>query len=267
MLEESLVKSRILGSFSTTTLFGDTPFDERAVAVRILEGKRLQTRSNILLQPLLECLILLNGNCIALETSVFLSSTKFDWSHDLHRELLFGVWKTLVPGTPLQITPGKSVVSEEWKEVGFQGKDPATDFRGVGLLGLVQLHYFISTRPTLARRILKSSQAPSDGSNDVLFYPFACAGINISAFLLSLLRQRKLCRATYPIRKGSDGCRNPPSSRYLSLVDDTHALEVLNELYCGYFESLGQLWIDMKPSTAMDFPKVFEAMKQQQQQQ
>ena len=160
MLEESLVKSRILGSFSTTTLFGDTRFDERAVAVRILEGKRLQTRSNILLQPLLECLILLNGNCIALETSMFLSSTKFDWSHELHRELLFGVWKNLVPGAPLQITPGKSVVSEEWKKVGFQGKDPATDFRGVGLLGLVQLHYFISTRPTLARRILKSSQKP-----------------------------------------------------------------------------------------------------------
>ena len=27
----------------------------------------------------------------------------------------------------------------EWVDIGFQGKDPATDFRGAGTLGLEQL--------------------------------------------------------------------------------------------------------------------------------
>jgi len=33
----------------------------------------------------------------------------------------------------------KSRLTEEWIEIGFQGKDPATDFRGAGVLGLEQL--------------------------------------------------------------------------------------------------------------------------------
>ena len=30
-------------------------------------------------------------------------------------------------------------MSKKWIDIGFQGKDPATDFRGSGLLGLKQL--------------------------------------------------------------------------------------------------------------------------------
>jgi hypothetical protein len=30
-------------------------------------------------------------------------------------------------------------ISDHWAELGFQGKDPATDFRGMGVLGLDQL--------------------------------------------------------------------------------------------------------------------------------
>jgi len=32
-----------------------------------------------------------------------------------------------------------SRVSDQWTDLGFQGHDPATDFRGMGLLGLQQL--------------------------------------------------------------------------------------------------------------------------------
>ena len=34
-----------------------------------------------------------------------------------------------------------SRVSPQWKELGFQGNDPATDFRGMGLFGLMCLQY------------------------------------------------------------------------------------------------------------------------------
>jgi len=39
-----------------------------------------------------------------------------------------------MPGRKLE-----SRVSSNWKDLGFQGEDPKTDFRGMGLLGLENL--------------------------------------------------------------------------------------------------------------------------------
>jgi hypothetical protein len=39
----------------------------------------------------------------------------------------------------------KSRYSEQWKEIGFQGKNPATDFRGMGILGLQNLWFVMSS--------------------------------------------------------------------------------------------------------------------------
>lgn len=44
------------------------------------------------------------------------------------------LWKELRPDTPLT---GR--ISKQWCEIGFQGSDPKTDFRGMGLLGLHNL--------------------------------------------------------------------------------------------------------------------------------
>lgn len=44
------------------------------------------------------------------------------------------LWKLLRPGVILQ---GR--ITSQWGEIGFQGDDPATDFRGNGLLGLANL--------------------------------------------------------------------------------------------------------------------------------
>jgi hypothetical protein len=33
-------------------------------------------------------------------------------------------------------------VSEQWISIGFQANDPATDFRGAGYLGLINLYRF-----------------------------------------------------------------------------------------------------------------------------
>ncbi len=34
-------------------------------------------------------------------------------------------------------------ITKQWQDIGFQGNDPATDFRGMGLLGLTCLQYLI----------------------------------------------------------------------------------------------------------------------------
>lgn len=48
------------------------------------------------------------------------------------------VWEQLRPDRKI-----KARKSEEWIELGFQVEDPATDFRGAGLLGLINLHKFV----------------------------------------------------------------------------------------------------------------------------
>ena len=41
-----------------------------------------------------------------------------------------------MPGSPLE-----SRVSKQWTDIGFQGSDPATDFRGMGILSLACMLY------------------------------------------------------------------------------------------------------------------------------
>ncbi|XP_008582654.1 PREDICTED: ELMO domain-containing protein 1 isoform X4 [Galeopterus variegatus] len=60
----------------------------------------------------------------------------YDSDNPQHEEMLLKLWKFLKPNTPLE-----SRISKQWCEIGFQGDDPKTDFRGMGLLGLYNLQY------------------------------------------------------------------------------------------------------------------------------
>lgn len=44
------------------------------------------------------------------------------------------LWNLLMPHENL-----KARITKQWCDIGFQGDDPKTDFRGMGLLGLVNL--------------------------------------------------------------------------------------------------------------------------------
>lgn len=60
------------------------------------------------------------------------------------------LWDTLRPG--VRRTGG--VLTDEWGEIGFQGKDPCTDFRGMGRLALLQLNHMCSVKNEEARDLL-----------------------------------------------------------------------------------------------------------------
>lgn len=77
-----------------------------------------------------------------------------------------------------------------WEEVGFQGSDPATDFRGVGLLGLLQPTAFTLSEATLAFlcEVLKLSKSPDQG------FPFMVLSLNITSIVLNSLRNKHLDR-------------------------------------------------------------------------
>ncbi|KAK3606111.1 hypothetical protein CHS0354_006474 [Potamilus streckersoni] len=71
-----------------------------------------------------------------------------------------------------------------WEEIGFQGTDPATDLRGCGLLGLVNLLYFLTDRKcqSIAHDIYKLSLHPTQ----VIFKSFI-SGLFFVMILLGYL--------------------------------------------------------------------------------
>jgi hypothetical protein len=77
-------------------------------------------------------------------------------------------------------------ISLQWQKIGFQGKDPATDFRGMGILGLEDLVYYTKYHTDSAREVLACSQDP------IRWYSFAIVGINITSFAVEVLRNRQL---------------------------------------------------------------------------
>ncbi len=69
-------------------------------------------------------------------------------------KLLNSLWQALNP----ESEKAPSLPADEWKELGFQGNDPSTDFRGMGMLGLDQLLAFATAAPKSAHNILQQSK-------------------------------------------------------------------------------------------------------------
>lgn len=63
----------------------------------------------------------------------------YDSQNQHHEELLMNIWMRLRPDRKLEARKTAQSV-----EIGFQGKDPATDFRGAGFLGLFNLYSWVS---------------------------------------------------------------------------------------------------------------------------
>eukprot|EP00698_Gefionella_okellyi_P014785 TRINITY_DN4110_c0_g1_i2.p1 TRINITY_DN4110_c0_g1~~TRINITY_DN4110_c0_g1_i2.p1 ORF type:complete len:300 (+),score=26.14 TRINITY_DN4110_c0_g1_i2:249-1148(+) len=75
---------------------------------------------------------------------------KYDTENAQHERELEELWELLRPGVR---RTGR--LTEEWGEIGFQGVDPATDFRGMGMMGLRNLTYFARNRSSEATRLLR----------------------------------------------------------------------------------------------------------------
>merc|ERR1719378_1793297 len=98
-----------------------------------------------------------------------------------HEMSLLQIWTLLQPDTPLH-----KRVTKQWQTIGFQGEDPKTDFRGMGMLGLSNLVYFAKEFSSAARHILSHSHHPQLG------YSFAIVGINLTHMAYKLLMDSSL---------------------------------------------------------------------------
>lgn len=162
----------------------------------------------------------------------------YDKNNPKHEESLLRLWALIFPDSPLS-----SRVSDQWKILGFQGTDPASDFRGMGLLGLQNLIYFAEKYTDVFRAIVKRNV--DRGNRD---YPAAVAGINITQLLFEVLNINK------PIN-----FNGPPLQIFRVLFDHPFAFE---EMYCTIFQVLDRTWDEMNASY-MEFPKVIAAVKRQ----
>ena len=70
---------------------------------------------------------------------------------------------------------GTTMVSNRWKDIGFQGKNPRTDFRGGGHLSLLALIYFVDNYPAEFEKLAKCTKEEED-----LMWLTAISSINIT---------------------------------------------------------------------------------------
>uniref|UniRef100_A0A3B3Y0R5 ELMO domain-containing protein n=1 Tax=Poecilia mexicana TaxID=48701 RepID=A0A3B3Y0R5_9TELE len=164
----------------------------------------------------------------------------YDSENTEHESMLMKLWKELRPDTPLT---GR--ISKQWCEIGFQGNDPKTDFRGMGLLGLQNL-YFAEHDRTAALQMLQDSLQPKHELNqpdweqkvpDKAIYSFAIVGINITDLAYSLLVSGALKTHLYNVAPEMAGLQHFQQIFYL-------------------MQEFQRFWIEEDPSDIMEFNRV-----------
>ncbi|XP_057449220.1 uncharacterized protein LOC130740579 isoform X2 [Lotus japonicus] len=73
--------------------------------------------------------------------SVLITLRHFFW-----RDFCRALWNAAFPEEKLH-----GLISDQWKEMGWQGKDPSTDFRGGGFISLENFLFFSRNFPELKR--------------------------------------------------------------------------------------------------------------------
>lgn len=115
---------------------------------------------------------------------------QFDDDCSEHMSLLHNLWKSSFPTAPFQLP------SERWAEIGFQGRDPRSDLRGCGVVGLRHLCQTLD-----AHRASIDATFVGIPQSDVSAFPLSIASINCTAMLLSYLQLApKLAMSFLPAR-------------------------------------------------------------------
>jgi hypothetical protein len=220
-----------------------------------------------------------------------IKEVSFNASNAAHMDLLESLWTNLrpetrrcVPKATTGLHSSNQLESDSWGEIGFQGTNPCTDFRGIinpsskhlsflarsiagptltqssgmGLLGLTQLAHFAKFHTKRARSCLAESINP-----DRAYFPFATAGINLTFFLMELAQEGRLANIILAsLNKNSmnspqtaDG--GPSESKELVCA----AVLSVNDLYADLFVEFTDCWVKFSPKDLMDFPRIYGNFK------
>lgn len=268
----------------------DGTAEDAAFATRIVTLKRISfaepTFNARTLPNLLACIRAFRGSKAAAAAGAKLAAVKYDVDNAHHEALLLALWRGMRPG--VELTARKS---KQWTDLGFQGTDPASDFRGMGLLGLYQLLHLARWHADHVREVVAKTDLPFKG------YPLALLSITMTQWALEEARGAALDAALSASLAASPAAA-PPSSAHagaaahvdteaagaggaaataapstvapvpLSVatggaVSDSSgpALAALHDVIARLTVLFDAHWYTSAPSSMMEFPDVFASFK------
>ncbi|XP_048427586.1 ELMO domain-containing protein C isoform X1 [Pyrus x bretschneideri] len=163
----------------------------------------------------------------------------FDATRPDHQEALRALWYATFPGQELN-----GLISDQWKEMGWQGRDPSTDFRGAGFISLENLLFFAKTFSASFQCLLKKQR----GKRAAWEYPFAVAGVNITFMIMQMLdlearKPRTFIRTVF----------------LQMLLENEWTFDLL---YCVAFMVMDKQWLE-RNATYMEFNDVLKSTRAQ----
>ncbi|XP_017056813.1 ELMO domain-containing protein 2 [Drosophila ficusphila] len=165
-----------------------------------------------------------------------LRAERYDSDNLVHEQKLLRLWELLMPEAPLT---GR--VSKQWQDIGFQGDDPKTDFRGMGMLGLENLLYFATAYNDAAKHVLLHSMHPTLG------YTYAIVGINLTSMAFNLVK--------------SGAAKTHFYNQVVQHRQDFSTVEDFHRLYCYLFFEFDRFWMESDPRNIMDFREIYQAFE------
>ena len=167
--------------------------------------------------------------------------TKYDSNLIEHVNLLKSIFK-IIFGTNLQ--QEEICNCQKWTVLGFQNKDPSTDLRSLGILGLCTMEYLCKYHTSSVKNEYMNRE-----------YPFACCVFSIVNFMVSEMNMRQILTSNY--------CDN---SQLILLMkkelyfngDNLKQLDLFERLFCILFEYFDYLWTKKHQASYMDFPIVYD---------
>ena len=132
----------------------------------------------------------------------------------------------------------ENMITKKWIDIGFQSEDPTTDFKGVGSLGLISFHYFVTRRTKNALECFKHAR------NKDTEYRFAFFGINVVQYMMENFSVPEICL------------------HFTTAISEEEVLLIFNGLYAIFFQKLDKYWIASPLSVSlMNFNTVMVNLK------
>ncbi|EGC38308.1 hypothetical protein DICPUDRAFT_86597 [Dictyostelium purpureum] len=226
LIEDSIENSKQLIKIKTEM---ENEFDSGDIAIKIVEIKNFNqevlTFDATILPNLISALEPISSYQTFKKVIKNKQNELYDNKNQEHEDMLELLWQSLSPNVRRSAR-----FSSEWGELGFQGKDPATDFRGMGILGLENLVYLSTIHSDKARDALNNSRSKCQ-------YPFAITGINITALVSKLMKI-----SSYKIHFYKVGSN----------------IEQFNELYARIFISFDRYYQNKNPVNVMSFGPIMK---------
>lgn len=183
--------------------------------------------------------------------------------------------EALVKGTAA--IPSFEIPSARWKELGFQGVDPATDVRGGGELALQNLVFFAENYPaelaSIFRRLEEQEALEDVGPLGPASYPWAAAAIAITHCVAKLYHIARASTGGAVVMSTLDDMRQAKSTYWSSVRSEDSAEDLgavnlghrpadnpaMREVFCRAFRRFDSLW-HRRRARYFEFPEVVKSL-------